>query len=47
MAASFLHSDGDIASVLKTLFRSPEFAASSGSKFKDPMHFVVSAVRLA
>lgn len=47
MAASFLHNDGDIASVLKTLFRSPEFAASSGSKFKDPMHFVVSAVRLA
>ena len=47
MAASFLHSDGDIASVLKTMFRSPEFAASSGSTFKDPMHFVVSAVRLA
>ena len=29
------------------MFASPEFAASLGAKFKDPMHFVVSAVRLA
>jgi uncharacterized protein (DUF1800 family) len=47
MANTFLQSDGDIASTLKTLFRSPEFAASARGKFKDPIHFVVSAVRLA
>ena len=29
------------------MFDSPEFAASLGGKFKDPVHYVVSAVRLA
>ena len=47
MAATFQHSDGDIAAVLETMFRSPEFTASLGTKFKDPMHYVISAVRLA
>jgi uncharacterized protein (DUF1800 family) len=47
MAAAFSSSDGDIAEVLRVMFASPEFAASLGTKFKDPMHFVVSAVRLA
>ena len=47
MSASFLSSDGDISTVLSTLFASPEFAASLGTKFKDPMHYVVSGVRLA
>ncbi len=47
MAQTFLHTDGDIAQVLRTLFTSPEFAASLGRKFKDPVHYVVSAVRLA
>jgi len=47
LAAVFRDSDGDIASVLAALFRSPEFAASLGAKFKDPVHYVVSAVRLA
>ncbi len=47
MAQTFLRSDGDIASVLRTLFQSPEFAASSGARFKDPVHYVLSAVRLA
>jgi len=46
MAQAFLHSDGDIATVLATLFGSPEFAAAGG-KFKDPVHYVLSAVRLA
>ncbi len=32
---------------LRTLFESREFSASLGSKFKDPMHYVVSSVRLA
>ena len=47
MAATFRRSDGDIASVLRTLFRSPEFKASLGQSFKDPVHYAVSAVRLA
>jgi uncharacterized protein (DUF1800 family) len=47
MAATFTHSDGDIAATLRTLFASPEFVASLGTKFKDPVHYVVSAVRLA
>jgi uncharacterized protein (DUF1800 family) len=47
MAKTFLQTDGDIAATLSTLFSSPEFAASLGQKFRDPMHYVVSAVRLA
>lgn len=46
MAATFRRTDGDIAEVLKTMFASPEFTASLGTAFKDPMHYVVSAVRL-
>jgi uncharacterized protein (DUF1800 family) len=45
MAATFLKSDGDISDVLRTLFASPEFTASLGHKFKDPMHWTVSALR--
>jgi len=47
MAKSYLASGGDIPSVLKTLFHSPEFwAASDGSaKVKTPLEYVVSAVR--
>ena len=47
MARSFSQSDGDIAVVLRTMFDSPEFAASLGRKFKDPMHYVVSSIRSA
>ncbi|TXI23753.1 MAG: DUF1800 domain-containing protein [Roseateles sp.] len=47
MAQRWLASDGDIAAVLRTLVASPEFEASLGRKFKDPMHYVVSSVRLA
>jgi uncharacterized protein (DUF1800 family) len=47
MSETFTHTDGDIAQVLSTMFRSPEFTASLGTKFKDPMHYVVSSVRLA
>ena len=46
MAQTFLGTGGDIAKVLQTMFRSPEFAASAGKKFKDPAHYVMSAVRL-
>lgn len=47
MAKRFLQTDGDIPSVLRTMFDAPEFVASLGGKFKDPMHYVVSSVRLA
>jgi uncharacterized protein (DUF1800 family) len=47
MAATFQRTDGDIAAVLQTLFTAPEFTASLGHKFKDPIHYAVSAVRTA
>jgi uncharacterized protein (DUF1800 family) len=47
MAKTFQKTHGDIAAVLETLFGSREFTDSLGTKFKDPMHFVVSTVRLA
>ncbi len=47
MAQTFLASDGDIALVLRAMFGSPEFRASLGGKFKDPLHYAVSAARLA
>jgi uncharacterized protein (DUF1800 family) len=49
MAQSFRTTDGDIVSVLLVMFKSPEFAASLAvkAKYKDPMQFVLSAVRLS
>ena len=47
MAATFSRTDGDIAAVLRAMFAAPELTASLGAKFKDPVHFVVSALRLA
>jgi uncharacterized protein (DUF1800 family) len=47
MAQNFLQTDGDIPSVLKTMFDSSEFIASLGHKFKDPRHYVISSIRLA
>ncbi|MRW92838.1 DUF1800 family protein [Duganella sp. FT80W] len=47
MAERFQSSDGDIAAVLRVMFTSPEFTQSLGHKFKDPVHYVVSAVRLS
>jgi uncharacterized protein (DUF1800 family) len=47
MAQTFMHTDGDIAAVLRTLFLAREFDAALGGKFKDPMRFVISAVRFA
>ena len=47
MTQSWLHSHGDIAATLETLFSAPEFASASNHKFKDPMRYVVSSVRLA
>jgi len=47
MARAFTASDGDIALTLKAMFNAPEFDTTLSRKFKDPMHYVVSAVRLA
>jgi uncharacterized protein (DUF1800 family) len=49
MAQSFRNSDGDISNVLATMIHAPEFAASlkPGARFKDPVAYVFSAVRLA
>jgi uncharacterized protein (DUF1800 family) len=47
MAATFQRSDGDIAATLRTLFQSAQFNPARAGKFKDPMRYVVSAVRLA
>jgi uncharacterized protein (DUF1800 family) len=47
MAHTFSRTDGDIAAVLREMFLSPEFNAALGGKFKDPMRFVISAVRFA
>ncbi|HLZ98061.1 MAG TPA: DUF1800 domain-containing protein [Steroidobacteraceae bacterium] len=47
LAATFHRTGGDITAVLRDLFRSPEFEASLGTKFRDPVHFVVGSIRLA
>ncbi len=47
MTQAFAASEGRIAVVLQVMFDAPEFPASLGRKFKDPMHYVVSAVRMA
>jgi uncharacterized protein (DUF1800 family) len=47
MATTFRETDGDIAAVLRVLFHAPEFTLSLGTRVKDPIHYVVSAVRLA
>jgi uncharacterized protein (DUF1800 family) len=47
MAKSYLASDGDISTVLKMLFHSPEFwsTAAYRAKVKTPIEYVVSAAR--
>jgi uncharacterized protein (DUF1800 family) len=45
MTATWAASDGDIKQVLQTLFAAPEFKASLSQKFKDPVHYAVSALR--
>ena len=47
MTRTFIATDGDIAAVLQTLFESPEYTASLGRKFRDPVHYVIGSVRLA
>jgi uncharacterized protein (DUF1800 family) len=47
MAKAYMGSNGDIATVLLTLYRSPEFWSEDAyrAKVKTPLEFVVSAVR--
>ncbi len=47
MAKAFLTSDGDIPTVLKTMFKSPEFWSADAyrAKVKTPLEYVVSAAR--
>lgn len=50
MAATYTRTDGDIGAVLTTMFLSRAFdtaPADGARKFKDPMVFVVSSMRLA
>ena len=49
MAQAFKSTDGDIAAVLNAMVHAPEFTATlkPGSRFKDPMQYALSAVRLA
>jgi uncharacterized protein (DUF1800 family) len=47
MSRRFIETDGRIAEVMRMMIDSPEFHQSLGGKFKDPVHYVVSAVRLA
>ena len=47
MAQTFQRTDGDLAAVLRTMFLSPEITAVRDGKFKDPMRFVISALRFA
>jgi uncharacterized protein (DUF1800 family) len=48
MAKTYLSTGGDISSVLRTLFHSPEFWSSSDyrAKVKTPLEFVTSAARV-
>ena len=46
-AAAFSASDGDIARTLYALFTAPEFGRPLPQKFKDPVQYVYSSVRLA
>lgn len=46
MAETFTRTDGDIEQVLRTMLGSAEFEASLGGLFKDPSHFMLSALRM-
>jgi uncharacterized protein (DUF1800 family) len=47
MAKTYMSTNGDVAAVLRTLYRSPEFWSEDAyrAKVKTPLEFVVSAVR--
>jgi uncharacterized protein (DUF1800 family) len=45
MSDAWQRSGGHIGRVLAVMLTAPDFTANPAAKFKDPMHFVVSAVR--
>jgi uncharacterized protein (DUF1800 family) len=45
VASAFTATKGDTKATLRSLFATPEFAGSTGAKFKRPLHFIVSALR--
>lgn len=45
LAQHYLQTEGDIGQVLQLLLLSPQMASPSAAVFKDPMHFVISALR--
>ena len=47
LAEIFTRTDGDTAAVMEALIRSPAFASNGEGRFKDPMRYVLSAVRMA
>jgi uncharacterized protein (DUF1800 family) len=47
MAAVFSKTHGDIRAVLNTMLTSKELTRSLGTKFRDPLQYVASSVRLA
>lgn len=47
MEAAWVASDGRIANVVAVVLRSDEFRASLGQGFRDPLHYVLAAVRYA
>ena len=46
IATRFSRSDGSIPEVLRTLFHTEAFRSHRGSKFKQPMHLIASALRV-
>ena len=46
VATRFSRSHGSIAAVLRTLFHTEAFRSHRGSKFKQPMHLIASALRV-
>lgn len=47
MVAAWQSSRGDIPTILKSMQAAPEYKASLGHAFKDPRHYVISALRHA
>ncbi len=47
LAETFTRTDGDIAAVMEALAHSPAFTEAAADRFKDPMRFVFSALRMA
>jgi uncharacterized protein (DUF1800 family) len=47
MSQAFHATGGDIKATLRPLLLSSEFVSSAPSKFKDPQHYLISAIRVA